>query len=61
MVWLLAIAGNLILTGRFFDVGVRDVEMAIAAFALADLTEVHEDAARVSQGPPAVGRAGAAA
>jgi len=40
MVWLLAIAANLVLTGAFFDVAVRDVEMAIAAFALARLTEV---------------------
>ena len=41
MVWLVLIAGNLVLSGRFFDVAVRDVEMAIAAFALARLTEVH--------------------
>ena len=39
--WLLLIAVNLVLTGRFFDVAVRDVEMAIAAFALARLTEAH--------------------
>lgn len=61
MVWLLAIAGNLVLTGRFFDVAVRDVEMAIAAFALVRLTEVHDGAARASQGSPAAGRVGAAA
>ena len=42
MVWLLLIAGNLVLTGRFFDVAVRDVLMAIAAFTLARLTEAHE-------------------
>ena len=39
--WLLAIAANLVLAG-FFDVAVRDVEMAIAAYALARLTEVHD-------------------
>ena len=39
--WLLLVAANLVLTGRFFDVAVRDVEMAIAAFALARLTEAH--------------------
>ena len=61
MAWLLAIAGNLVLTGRFFDVAVRDVEMAIAAFALVRLTEAHDDAARVSHGSPATGRVGAAA
>ena len=43
--WLLLIAVNLVLTGRFFDVAVRDVAMAIAAFALARLTEAHAAAA----------------
>jgi hypothetical protein len=38
MLWLLAIAGNLVLAG-YYDVAVRDVEMAIAAFTLARLTE----------------------
>jgi len=42
MVWLLLIAGNLVLSGRFLDVAVRDVEMAIAAFALARLTEARD-------------------
>jgi uncharacterized membrane protein YphA (DoxX/SURF4 family) len=42
MIWLIAIAANLVLTGRFFDVAVRDVEMAIGAFALARLTEARE-------------------
>jgi len=37
--WLVAIAVNLVTTGRYFDVAVRDVEMAIAAFTLARLTE----------------------
>jgi len=37
--WLVLIAINLMTTGRFFDVAVRDVEMAIAAFTLARLTE----------------------
>jgi len=37
--WLLGIAVNLVATGRYFDVAVRDVEMAIAAFTLARLTE----------------------
>jgi hypothetical protein len=48
MAWLLLIAGNLVLTGRFFDVAVRDVEMAIAAFALARLTEAHQASAAAS-------------
>ena len=38
-VWLLAIAINLVSTGMFFDVAVRDIEIALAAFVLARLTE----------------------
>jgi hypothetical protein len=45
MAWLLGIAVNLVSTGMFFDVAVRDVEIAIAAFTLARLTEVREAAA----------------
>jgi hypothetical protein len=43
-IWLVAIALNLLSSGMFFDVAVRDVEMAIGAFALARLTEVRESA-----------------
>jgi uncharacterized membrane protein YphA (DoxX/SURF4 family) len=43
-VWLVAIAINLVSTGMFFDVAVRDVEMAVAAFVLARMTEVRRDA-----------------
>ena len=43
--WLLLIAATLVTTGRFFDVAVRDVEMAIAAFTLARLTEAGVGAA----------------
>ena len=42
--WLLAIAINLVSTGMFFDVAVRDVEMALAAFVLARMTEVRSNA-----------------
>ena len=45
MVWLVAIAVNLATTGMFFDLAVRDVEIAIGAYALARLTEVRESAA----------------
>ena len=38
-VWLLAIAINLVSTGMFFDVAVRDMEIALAGFVLARLTE----------------------
>jgi hypothetical protein len=44
MAWLLLIAGNLVLSGRFFDVAVRDVVMAIAAYTLAQLATAHEAA-----------------
>jgi uncharacterized membrane protein YphA (DoxX/SURF4 family) len=47
--WLLAIAANLLLTGRFLDVAARDVALAVAAFALARLAPVHE--AAVSRAP----------
>ena len=39
-IWLGGIAVNLLTTGHYFDVAVRDVAMAIAAFTLARLTEV---------------------
>jgi hypothetical protein len=45
-VWLLAIAINLVSTCMFFDVAVRDLEMAVAAFVLARMTEVRRDALR---------------
>jgi len=44
--WLILIAINLVSTGMFFDVAVRDVEMAVAAFVLARMTEVRRDARR---------------
>ena len=44
MVWLVLIAINLVTTGNFYDLAVRDVEIAIGAYALARLTEVREEA-----------------
>ena len=38
--WLVAIALNLVILGRF-DIAVRDIVMAIGAYALARLAEVH--------------------
>ena len=49
MAWLLGIAGNLLTTGMFFDIAVRDVEIAIAAYTLARLTEARQFAAAVLQ------------
>jgi hypothetical protein len=37
--WLVAIALNLVTTGAYLDVAVRDIVMSIGAFTLAKLTE----------------------
>ncbi|HXH07691.1 MAG TPA: hypothetical protein VNI83_14000 [Vicinamibacterales bacterium] len=36
--WLLAVAANLVATGLFYDLAVRDVVLAMSAFALAELS-----------------------
>ena len=38
--WLVLIALNLLTTGHYFDIAVRDVVMAVGAFVLARLSEV---------------------
>ena len=38
MAWLIAIALNLILSGHYLDVAVRDLVMSVGAYALAKLT-----------------------
>jgi uncharacterized membrane protein HdeD (DUF308 family) len=43
--WLLLIAVNLLTSGGFFDIAIRDVEIAIAAFVLARMTEVLQPSA----------------
>lgn len=40
--WLTLIAVNLLTTGTYFDLAVRDLEIAVGAWALARLTEVRE-------------------
>ena len=40
--WLVGIALSLVAKGAFLDVAVRDLLLAVAAFALARLTEVRE-------------------
>ncbi len=53
MAWLAAIAINLVSTGVFFDLAVRDLEIAIGAYALGRLTESREAApVRVSHHAP---------
>ncbi len=42
MAWLLCIAANLVSAHMFFDLAVRDVEIAIAAYTLARLTEARQ-------------------
>jgi hypothetical protein len=43
MLWLIAIAVNLVTTGMFYDLAVRDLEIAVGAFALLQLTIVPEE------------------
>jgi uncharacterized membrane protein YphA (DoxX/SURF4 family) len=50
--WLIGIAGNLLSTGMFYDLAMRDVEIAIAAFALSQLTTVRETALSSNQKQP---------
>ncbi len=50
--WLLAIALNLLTTGRFLDVAARDVALAMSAFALARLAPAFEPAS-LRAAPPA--------
>ena len=56
--WLVGIALNLVTTGHYFDIAVRDVAMAIAAFTLARLTEagVGATAASASEAAALSGR-----
>jgi uncharacterized membrane protein YphA (DoxX/SURF4 family) len=42
MAWLVGIAINLVTTGMFFDVAVRDLELSVTAFTLARLTTMRE-------------------
>jgi uncharacterized membrane protein YphA (DoxX/SURF4 family) len=46
MAWLLAISVNLLTTGMFYDLAVRDVEVALAAFTLARLSEARMNGRR---------------
>lgn len=48
-VWLLCIALNLLIMGRYLDVAARDVIMAVGAFVLAHLTEAREYASSAAK------------
>lgn len=50
MAWLVGIAANLVTTGMFYDLAVRDVEIALAAYTLARLSEARESAAAGTHG-----------
>jgi hypothetical protein len=47
--WLVAIAANLISTGHYFDIAVRDLVLAVGAFTLGRLTQVKEAAYDASE------------
>jgi len=40
MAWLICIALQLIISGQYFDVAVRDLVMAVGAYTLAQLTRI---------------------
>lgn len=42
MLWLLGIIANLLTTGMFHDLAMRDLEIALGAFALTQLSAVRE-------------------
>jgi uncharacterized membrane protein YphA (DoxX/SURF4 family) len=50
MLWLIGIAVNLLTTGMFYDLAMRDVEIAIGAFALSQLTAVRQQRRTARQG-----------
>jgi uncharacterized membrane protein YkgB len=41
-IWLLLIAINLVMTGQYFDIALRDIGLCLGAFGLAKLTEASE-------------------
>ena len=47
MVWLAAIAVNLLTTGKYFDIAVRDLALAVAAYSLAVLTKAMDEPANI--------------
>jgi uncharacterized membrane protein YphA (DoxX/SURF4 family) len=53
--WLLCIAVNIVLTGSFLDVAVRDVALSVGAWTLARLSEAYHPEPRPvpSSAPPA--------
>jgi hypothetical protein len=54
MVWLIGIAVNLLTSGMFYDLAMRDLEIAIGAFALSQLAAVRDQtiAVQATRGTP---------
>ena len=52
MAWLICIAINLVTMGMFFDLAFRDVEIAVGAFVLSQLSAVREEAASATLATP---------
>ena len=50
MLWLIGIAVNLLITGMFYDLAMRDAEIAVGAFALSQLSASREQRTTVRQG-----------
>jgi len=51
MAWLIAIAINLVSAGMFYDIAIRDVEMSLAAFTLARLSEARQEVGQSAYAP----------
>lgn len=49
MAWLVGISINLVTTGMFYDLAVRDIEIAVGAFVLAQLSVVREQSLQTTQ------------
>jgi uncharacterized membrane protein YphA (DoxX/SURF4 family) len=49
MLWLFAIASNLISMGAYYDIAVRDILLGIGAYALARVTEARGSVIHVEQ------------
>lgn len=54
MLWLIGISINLLTTGMFFDLAIGDVELAVAAFTLSQLSAGREDTIAVRKSSPAL-------
>jgi len=50
MLWLIGIAINLLTTGMFYDLAMRDLEIALGAFALSQLAAVRDQSV-IEQAP----------